>query len=423
MPWRPGSSVRRWQQNAQTCKRCPCYTRTLNSSCAGEQTVKTNPGSSRFSVLCILLVAFVVPAVSAEDILIPQPPELPVKAYILQDFYSGRILAESHADERLEPASLTKIMTAYVVFSELKKGRLKLGDMVTVSEKAWRTEGSRMFARVGAQISVEDLLKGMIVQSGNDASVALAEHVAGDESVFAQMMNQHAARLGMVNTHFKNSMGLPDPDHYATAHDLALLTRALIDEFPEYYPWHAIKEFLFNGIKQTNRNKLLWRDASVDGVKTGHTDGAGYCLVASALRDNDRLISVVLGARTDNDRASANQSLLNYGFRFFETRQIYPGREKLADVRIWKGAPSVIGVGPARAVFVTYPRGKYSELAAGVDVNETANAPVAEGDKLGTVRVMHKDELVTQQDLVALQPAVEGGIFRRMWDQLLLWTR
>ena len=279
----------------------------------------------RSSLLCLFftLLAFGRPASALDPVQIPAPPEVGAKAYILADHFSGRVLAESNADQRLEPASLTKIMTAYVVFRELAKGNLKLDTMVTVSEKAWRTEGSRMFAQVGAQISVENLLKGMIVQSGNDASVALAEHVAGDEAVFAQVMNQNAERLGMKNTHFKNSMGLPDPDHYTTARDLFILTSALISEFPEYYQWHAIKEFLFNGIKQTNRNRLLWQDSTVDGVKTGHTEGAGYCLVTSALRDGMRLIAVVMGTKSDKLRAQANQTLLNYGFRFYETRALY----------------------------------------------------------------------------------------------------
>ena len=232
-----------------------------------------------------LLLVFLVPrlAAGADPILIPAAPEIGAKAYILEDANSGRVLAENNADQRLEPASLTKIMTAFVVFTELAKGNLKPTDMVTVSEKAWRTEGSRMFAQVGAKIAVEHLLKGMIVQSGNDASVALAEHIGGDESVFVQMMNRSAEQLGMKDTHYRNSMGLPDPDHYTTARDMAILTRTMIERFPEYYKWHSIKEFEFNGIKQTNRNRLLWRDPSVDGVKTGHTDSAGYCLVSLSL--------------------------------------------------------------------------------------------------------------------------------------------
>jgi D-alanyl-D-alanine carboxypeptidase (penicillin-binding protein 5/6) len=359
-------------------------------------------------------------AAPANAPVIPAPPELSAKAFILMDFNSGRVLAESNADEKLEPASLTKIMTAYVVFRELAKGNLHLDDMVMVSEKAWRTEGSRMFAQVGATIAVENLLKGMIVQSGNDASVALAEHVAGDEAVFAQMMNQNAERLGMKNTHFKNSMGLPDPEHYSTARDLALLTRAMIKEFPEYYKWHSIKEFMFNNIKQVNRNNLLWRDPSVDGVKTGHTQGAGYCLVTSALRDSMRLISVVMGTKSNNERTNANQALLNYGFRFYETRQLYKANEPLGEARVWKGAESKVPAGLSEDFAVTFPRGQYANLKASMEIGTDATAPVKQGDKLGLVKVVYNGETVAQQDLVALKPVEEGGIFRRLFDQALL---
>ncbi|MVF23500.1 D-alanyl-D-alanine carboxypeptidase family protein [Methylocaldum sp. GT1TLB] len=359
----------------------------------------------------------------ADQVLIPAPPEIGAKAYILADFNSGRVLAESNADERLEPASLTKIMTAYVVFRELAAGHLKLDDMVMVSEKAWRTEGSRMFAQVGAQIPVEMLLKGMIVQSGNDASVALAEHIAGDEAVFAQMMNQQAERLGMKNTHYKNSMGLPDPEHYTTARDLVILTRAMIDEFPEFYKWHAIKEFEFNGIKQHNRNRLLWRDPTVDGVKTGHTEGAGFCLVTSAVRENMRLISVVLGTKSDNDRANANQALLNYGYRFFETRPIYKANEKLSETRVWKGEDTELALGLNRDFYVTFPRGQYQNLKAGIEVNGMVVAPVKQGDKLGMVKVTFNDQTVGQQDLVALKVVNQGGFFRRTFDQARLFFK
>jgi len=302
----------------------------------------------------------------------------------------------------------------------LAKGNLKLDTMVTVSEKAWRTEGSRMFAQVGAQISVENLLKGMIVQSGNDASVALAEHVAGDETVFVQVMNQNAERLGMKNTHFKNSMGLPDPEHYTTARDLFILTSALIGEFPEYYKWHSIKEFLFNNIKQTNRNRLLWLDSTVDGVKTGHTDGAGYCLVTSALRDGMRLISVVLGTKSDKERAQANQTLLNYGFRFYETRALYKANEKLSESRVWKGETPMAELGLLKDFYVTFPRGQYQSLKASMEVNNSAVAPVAQNDKLGSIKVELKDQIIGQADLVSLKPIPEGGFFRRALDSLQL---
>ena len=375
--------------------------------------------SSLFSLFFVLL-AFVGPAVAIEPAQIPAPPEVGAKAFILADHNSGRVLAESNADQRLEPASLTKIMTAYVVFRELTKGNLKLDTMVTVSEKAWRTEGSRMFAQVGAQISVENLLKGMIVQSGNDASVALAEHVAGDEAVFVQVMNQNAERLGMKNTHFKNSMGLPDPEHYTTARDLLILTSALIGEFPEYYKWHSIKEFLFNNIKQTNRNRLLWLDSTVDGVKTGHTDGAGYCLVTSALRDGMRLIAVVLGTKSDKERAQANQTLLNYGFRFYETRALYKANEKLSESRVWKGETPMAELGLLKDFYVTFPRGQYQSLKASMEVNNSAVAPVAQNDKLGSIKVELKDQIIGQADLVSLKPIPEGGFFRRALDSLQL---
>lgn len=280
-----------------------------------------------------------------------------------------------------------------------------------------------MFAQVGTQVSVEALLKGMIVQSGNDASVALAEHIAGDEAVFAQMMNQQAERLGMKNTHYKNSMGLPDPEHYTTARDLVTLTRAMIEEFPEYYKWHAIKEFEFNGIKQHNRNRLLWRDPTVDGVKTGHTQNAGYCLVASSLRDGMRLISVVMGAKSDNDRANANQALLNYGYRFFETRPIYKANEKLSETRVWKGEDTEVALGLKRDFYVTFPRGQYDNLKAGMEIDGTVIAPVKQGDRLGTVKVTFNDQIVGQQDLIALKAVNRGGFFRRTFDQVRLFFK
>lgn len=379
--------------------------------------MKSRPFSLFFLVA---LLGLLHSALAADALPIPAPPEVGAKAFILMDANSGRMLAENNADQKLEPASLTKIMTAYVVFRELAKGSLHLDDMVMVSEKAWRTEGSRMFAQVGAKIAVENLLKGMIVQSGNDASVALAEQVAGDEAVFAQMMNQNAERLGMKNTHYKNSMGLPDPDHYATARDLALLTRAMVEEFPEYYKWHSIKEFEFNGIKQVNRNRLLWRDPTVDGVKTGHTEGAGYCLVTSAQRDGMRLISVVMGTKSDSERANANQALLNYGFRFFETRPLYKANEKLAEARIWKGAETLAPVGLNHDFSVTFPRGQYANLKAAMEIGTDATAPVKQGDKLGTVKVTYNNEIVAQRDLVALKDIEEGGIFRRLFDQAQL---
>ena len=385
---------------------------------------KAVPSLARWVLIGVALWLAAASTNAAESPLpIPSPPEPPAKAYLLMDANSGRVLAERNADERLEPASLTKIMTAYVVFEEVKKGHIKLDDLVTVSEKAWKTEGSRMFAKVGAQISVENLLKGMIVQSGNDASVALAEHVSGDEAVFAQMMNQHAERLGMTNTRYKNSMGLPDPEHYATARDLALLSAALIRDFPNFYEWHSIKEFEFNGIKQPNRNRLLFTDPTVDGVKTGHTKGAGYCLVASALRDNMRLISVVLGTASDKARADANRALLDYGYRFYETKPVYKGGEALAQARIYKGAAKELPIGLAQDFYVTFPRGQFNGVKSSLEVAGLFVAPVKQGDAAGTAKVTLNDQIIAERPLIALQTVETGGFFRRMADSVALWFK
>jgi D-alanyl-D-alanine carboxypeptidase (penicillin-binding protein 5/6) len=352
---------------------------------------------------------------------VPAPPKVAASGYLLMDFNSGRLLAEENAVQRLEPASLTKIMTTYVVLREIKNGNLRLDDQVLISEKAWRTAGSRMFIEVGKKITVEELLKGMIIQSGNDASVALAEHIGGSEEVFAEMMNSQARRLGMTNTHFVNSTGLPHEDHYTTAEDIARVSRATIVEFPDHYPWYAVKEYTFNNIKQYNRNKLLWRDESVDGVKTGHTESAGYCLVASAKRGDMRLISVVMGTSSENARAKESQSLLNYGFRFFETHRLYGADEALNKVRVWKGEKEELAVGVTEDLFVTIPRRQYKNLKAEMTVNSKVNAPVTKGQQLGVVKVTLEGEPVTEVPLVALHDVAEGGLWQRATDSVLLW--
>ncbi|MFU8788517.1 MAG: D-alanyl-D-alanine carboxypeptidase family protein [Methylobacter sp.] len=358
----------------------------------------------------------------AEDALIATPaaPTIAASSHILMDYNTGRVLAENNADVKLAPASLTKIMSVYVVFQELSNGHLHLDDLVTISKKAWETPGSRMFVEVGKQVRIEDLLLGVIIQSGNDASVALAEHIAGDESTFADMMNQHAKRLGMNNSHFEDSNGLPIDNHYTTARDLAILTRALIKEFPDYYRWFSQKEFTFNNIVQHNRNKLLSRDASVDGVKTGFTDAAGYCLVASGLRDNMRLIAVVMGASSANARASQNQNLLNYGFRFFEAHKLYQGKTPLSEARIWKGDSKNIPLGLAEDLYVTIPRRHYDDLKAVITVDQKITAPVKEGAKLGSVNVTLKGDVVANQDLIALKSVEQGNIFQRIYDSGLM---
>jgi D-alanyl-D-alanine carboxypeptidase (penicillin-binding protein 5/6) len=350
----------------------------------------------------------------------PPAPNIAATAYILQDYHTGKVLAENNADAKLAPASLTKIMTVYVVFRELGNGHLHLEDMATISEKAWKTAGSRMFVELGNQIKIEDLLRGVIIQSGNDASVALAEHVAGSEDTFAEMMNQQAARLGMNNSHFKNSDGLPVADHYTSARDLATLTTALIKEFPDYYRWFSQKEFTFNKITQQNRNKLLSRDESVDGVKTGFTDDAGYCLVASALREDMRLISVVLGAKNANARANENQTLLNYGFRFFESHRLYEGKKPLDEPRIWKGASKTIPLGLGEDIYVTIPRRQYKDLKAVINVDKKITAPVIEGAKLGSVKVTLNDAVIVDKDLVALKAVDQGNIIQRLTDSVLI---
>lgn len=364
-------------------------------------------------------VAFQANAETAES-LTPAAPTIAASAYILQDFHTGKVLAENNADTRLAPASLTKIMTVYVALKEISKGHLHLTDLATISQRARDASGSRMFLEVKQQVKVEDLLKGIIIQSGNDASIALAEHIATQESTFADMMNQQAAQLGMKNTHFQNSDGLPIENHYTTARDLTTLTSALIKEFPEYYPWFSQKEFTFNKIVQHNRNLLLGRDESVDGVKTGFTDDAGYCLVASSLREGMRLISVVMGTKSSKARADENQKLLNYGFRFFESHRLYEGKKSLKDAKLWKGADNTIPLGLAEDLYATIPRRHYDELKATIVVDKKITAPVKEGDKYGSVNVELKGEIVSQKDLIALKSVEKGNVFYRAYDSIMM---
>ncbi|MCB1857333.1 MAG: D-alanyl-D-alanine carboxypeptidase [Gammaproteobacteria bacterium] len=368
------------------------------------------------SLLLLVLICQIAAAAS-----IPAPPQVSAGGHLLIDYDSDHILAENNADQTLEPASLTKIMTAYAVLHELREGNIKLADEVLVSEKAWRTPGSRMFIEVNKRVSVESLLKGMIVQSGNDASVALAEHIAGSEETFANLMNDHARRLGMVNSHFANSTGLPDQNHYTTARDIAKVTKATILEFPEYYAWYAIKEFTFNDIQQHNRNLLLWRDNSVDGVKTGHTEAAGYCLVASAKRDNMRLISVVMGTDSEESRARETQALLNYGFRFYETHRLYGANEPLSQVRVWKGEKEKASLGLTNGLSVTIPRNQYENLKASMSVDTLPMAPVRKGQILGSVKVFLDGALISSEPLVSLEPIGEGSILQNVKDTVLLW--
>ena len=372
----------------------------------------------RSSVVQVLFLVLVNTALAAPPV--PAPPAVAGTGHLLIDMHSGRILAESNADARLEPASLTKIMTAYVVFRELKSGHIKMADQALISEKAWKTPGSRMFIEVNKKVAISDLLNGMVIQSGNDASVALAEHIAGSEETFAQMMNDHARRLGMPSSNFVNATGLPHPDHYTTPRDIAVVTAATIREFPELYKLYAVKEYTWNDINQSNRNALLWRDDSVDGVKTGHTESAGYCLVASAESDGMRLISVVMGTDSENARGQASQALLSYGFRFFETHRLYGASDALINARIWKGEQEQVSLGLESDLYVTIPRRQYNDLQARTEVNRLVEAPIAPGDILGKVIVDLGGEPITEVPLVALAEVPEGGIIRTAIDYVLM---
>lgn len=350
--------------------------------------------------------------------LIPDAPTVDARGYILVDYHSGHILAERNADERLEPASLTKMMTAYVVFNELRAGQFQLSDTVRVSKKAWRMPGSRMFIEVGTSVSVEELLKGTIIQSGNDSSVALAEHVAGSEETFAALMNEHARNLGMHGTNFVNATGLPDANHYSTARDLARLASVLIHEFPEYYAWYSEKEYSYGGITQGNRNLLLYRDNTVDGFKTGHTESAGYCLVASAKRGDMRLISVVMGTKSEGARANESQKLLNYGFRFFETHKLYDAAQPLKAMRVWKGAHETVQLGLTDPLYITVPRGQYNKLSASLSVENGIVAPTHKGQNLGAVNIRLGDQVLAERPLIALEDVAEGSLWQRLYDNV-----
>lgn len=376
--------------------------------------------SFRFILLFILILTAPFIGAAESEILTPAPPKIAASSFILMDYYTGKVLAENNADIKLAPASLTKIMTVYVAFREIASGHLKLDDLATVSQNAWQTGGSRMFLEVNTKVSIEDLIKGIVIQSGNDAAVALAEHIAGSESTFAEMMNQQAARLGMLNSHFEDSNGLPAENHYTSARDLAIVTKAIIDEFPDYYRWFSQKEFTYNKITQHNRNQLLARDESVDGVKTGFTDDAGYCLVASAVRENMRLIAVVMGASSANARANENQNLLNYGFRFFEGHKLYEAKKQLAEARVWKGNLQNVPLGLATDLNVIIARRHYNDLKAEMVVDKKITAPITEGTKLGTVTVTLKNDVIATADLIALKPVEQGNIFQRLYDSILM---
>lgn len=373
-----------------------------------------------FLVSVLILLALAQRAALAA-VPVPSPPQLDARGYFLVDHHSGRVLAERNADERLEPASLTKLMTAYAVFHALAEGKLKLDDGVTISPRAWRAEGSRTFVQVGTQVPVEVLIQGMIVQSGNDATIALAERVGGTEETFAELMNGYARQLGMKASHFENSTGLPGPEHYMTARDIAILSRAIIREFPQYYRWYSQRDFTWNNIRQENRNGLLVRDPSVDGVKTGHTETAGYCLVTSARRDGMRLVSVVMGTPSIRAREDASQALINYGYSFYETKRIYAAGQKLGSARVWKAAASPVDVGLRTTLYVTVPRGQSANLKGVVTLTPNLTAPIAKATSVGELQVLLGADVVTRQPLHPIAAVEEGGLWRRMIDSVWLW--
>ena len=373
-------------------------------------------------MLKIVLLTFVFWSLesTAAPVIIPSAPQLAVESYILIDATTGKILVDHNAQVRLPPASLTKIMTSYVIASEIEQGRISLSDLVPVSVNAWRMEGSRMFIQEGTQVSVEDLLRGIVIQSGNDASVAMAEFIAGSEQTFAEMMNELAEWLGMHNSQFRNATGLPDEAHYTTAADLAILTSALIQRYPQHYKTYQEKYFTYNDIRQANRNSLLFRDETVDGVKTGHTKAAGYCLVASSQQKGMRLISVVMGASSERSRASETQKLLTYGFRFYETVSLYKAQDNLRKVRVWGGLHESIQLGIEEDLAITIPRGQRDQLTASIQVDPIIRAPLTRGQALGTLTLTLEGEILSEMRVLALNDVAEAGFFGWVWDELIL---
>ncbi len=376
------------------------------------------------AVAALVVFLAILPGMSlnaAEQPIIPPPPQVAASSYLLMDADTGDVLVENNAHEALPPASLTKIMTSYIAAMEIDAGRIHLNDQVPISVKAWKAPGSRMFVREGTTVPLEDLLQGIIVQSGNDASIAVAEHIAGSEDAFAAMMNQQAEILGMTASHFVNATGLPTEGHQSSAWDLAQLTVSLINRFPEHYQLYSERSFTYNDIEQPNRNRLLWRDRTVDGVKTGHTEEAGFCLVASALRGNMRLISVVMGTDSDEARMRESQKLLSYGFRYFETQKLYDAGVPLKTERLYYGEADEIELGLAEPVLVTIPRGSYEDLQAELSIPAAVEAPVTEGDPLGELILSLYDKEVYRAPLVALESVEQAGLFSRFMDWVSLF--
>lgn len=371
----------------------------------------------------VLLFSILTASTAWSASIVPPPPELAAKSYVLMDAASGTVLVNHQGDLRLPPASLTKLMTAYIATLEIDKGQLKESDLVTISEKAWRMGGSKMFVKVGKQVSVNDLFHGIIIQSGNDASVALAEHIAGSEDTFAALMNSQAKQLGMSNSHFMNATGWPAEDHYSTAHDMATLARAIIYADPAHYAIYAQKWFLWNGIKQPNRNRLLWRDEGVDGLKTGHTDAAGYCLVSSAKRGDQRLIAAVFGTESEAARATESEKLLTYGFHFFESKTFHKQGEVLANAKVWKGAARTVKAGLAADLAYSMAKDEIATFTTQIVLNHTLIAPLKQGDVIGKIEIRQGEKVLQLADVVALETVEQGGFFRRSWDSVVLFFK
>jgi|TARA_R100000655_G_scaffold23396_5_gene47151 serine-type D-Ala-D-Ala carboxypeptidase (penicillin-binding protein 5/6) len=381
-----------------------------------------SPQTLLFRVLVCLTLLSLAP-LSAANGLIPRAPDVDARGYLLMDAKSGQVIVEHNADQELPPASLTKMMTAYLAEKEIQAGNITEQDMVPISVQAWRMGGSRMFVQEGTRVSVGDLLKGIVIQSGNDASVAMAEYIAGSEDAFADLMNNQARELGMDDTHFMNATGWPAENHYTTAHDLAILARAIIRDFPEHYDLYAQKEFTYNGITQHNRNLLLWRDDSVDGLKTGHTEEAGYCLVSSAKQDGMRLIAVVMGTDSEASRARESQKLLSYGFRFYETYEGYGAGDVLDTPAVWMGAANQVRLGLEEDLILTVPKDSQDQLKASMSIRPELRAPIREGEQYGTLTVTLADETVAQRPLVALENVEEAGFFAKIWDHVVLFFK
>ncbi len=394
-------------------------------NCSYRPLISHYLSQSLFNCLGLLVcVAFLISysaSIQARQVIIPSPPQLAASAYFLMDTNTGRVLVEHNADEQLPPASMTKMMTSYIVSAEIERGSISPDDLVEISVKAWKKGGSKMFIREGTRVPVKDLLRGVIIQSGNDASIALAEHLAGSEEAFADVMNQQAALLGMTNTVFKNSTGWPEEGHVTTARDLAILGTALIQDFPEHYKLYSEKYYSYNGINQPNRNKLLFTDKTVDGIKTGHTEEAGYGLAASSEKNGMRLVSVVIGTRSESARASESQKLLSYGFRYYYTHKLYSEGDVVNTAKVWKGKSDKMDLAIPRDVFLTVPRGSESDLVASVHIDQVIEAPIQQGQELGNVVVTLQDEELLNIPVIASTSIEQAGFFSRISDSISLF--